>query len=140
MAARIITVAFFLAVSTAVYVQAGGSISARYTQPRGSNISWKIRVPTSPPAAVIVTQYILPGSEILSSSHQLSSYDRKRGVAKWLITPVSPGLLKMDMRISRPIRKKGEIRGEVLFKDASRNTTGSVFMKPHARKKALEGC
>lgn len=125
---------------TAVSVFAGTTISAGYTQARGAHIKWKIRVPSPPPAAVIVTQYILPGSDILESSHTLSSYDKEKGVAKWLITPVAPGRLKMEMKISMPIRKKGEIQGEILFKDASQNTTASVFMKPRARRKALEGC
>lgn len=143
MAAKIIAVVtgvVILAFSTAVYARSSDSISAHYIQPRGNYITWKIRVPSPPPAAVIIIQYILPGTEILQSSHALSSYDKKRGIVKWLITPVAPGLLKMDMKISRPIRKKGEIHGEVMFKDASHHTTASVFMKPRARKKALEGC
>lgn len=116
------------------------TISARYVQPRGSHIKWKVRVPSPPPEAVLVIQYILPGSDILQTSHPLSSYDKEKGIAKWLITSISPGLLKMDMKISKPIRKKGEIHGEVMFKDASQNTTASIFMKPRTVKKALEGC
>ena len=116
------------------------SISARYKQPRGNHIQWKIKVPSPPPAAVLVIQYIIPGSEIISSSHPLSSYDKEKGVAKWLITSLSPGVLKMDMKVSKPIRKKGEIHGEVMFKDASQNTTASMFMKPKPKKRAVEGC
>ena len=116
------------------------SISARYVTPRGNHIKWQIRIPSPAPAAVIVTQYILPGSEIQSSSHPLSSYDKERGVAKWLLTSIPSGLLTMDIKISKPIRKKGEIHGEVLFKDASQHTTSSIFMRPRTVKKALEGC
>ena len=119
---------------------AGPSISARYMQPRGDHIKWKIKVPSPPPAAVIVTQYILPGSEILETSHPLSSYDKEKGVAKWLLTSISPGMLKMEIKISKPIMKKGEIHGEVMFKDDSDNTTASIFLKPRTVKKALEGC
>ena len=119
---------------------ADATISARYTRPRGHHIKWGIRIPFPPPAAVIVIQYILPGSDILESSHPLSSYDKEKGIAKWLITPSSSLTLKMDMKISKPIRKKGEIHGEVLFKDESQNTTASIFMKPKAKKKAFEGC
>jgi len=119
---------------------ADATISARYTQPRGNHIKWGIRIPFPPPAAVIVIQYILPGSDILESSHPLSSYDKEKGIAKWLITPSSSLTLKMDMKISKPIRKKGKIHGEVIFKDESQNTTASIFMKPKAMKKAFEGC
>lgn len=116
------------------------SISARYVQPRGDHIVWKIRVPSPPPAAVIVTQYILPGSEILESSHPLSSFDKEKGIAKWLFPSISPGTLRMEMTISKPIRKKGEIHGEVMFKDESQNTTASIFMKVKTKKRAVEGC
>ena len=116
-------------------------ISARYLQPRGEHIVWEILIPSPPPAAVIVTQYILPGSEILASSHPLSSYDRVGGVAKWLFSSISPGTLKMDMTITKPIHKKGEIHGEVLFQDESQQTTASIFMRPvRTVKKAVEGC
>lgn len=116
-------------------------ISARYLQPRGEHIIWEIEIPSPPPAAVIVTQYILPGSEILASSHPPSSYDQAGGVAKWLFSSTSPGTLRMKMTISKPIRKKGEIHGEVLFQDESQNTTASLFMRPAiASRKSLEGC
>lgn len=118
----------------------GPTISARYLQPRGEQITWQIRIPAPAPAAVLVTQYILPGTEILASSHPLSSYDKEKGVAKWLLSPVVPGILRMEMKLSRPIRAKGEIHGEVMFQDAGHNTTASIFMEPKTVKKALEGC
>lgn len=130
------TVALLIAASAL----AGATISARYTQPRGTHITWEIKIPTPLPAVVIVTQYIPPGTDIVSSSHPVSSYDMDAGVAKFLLTPVSQGVLRMEMEISRPIRKKGEIRGEIMFKDQSQNTIASVFMKPMTTKKALEGC
>lgn len=120
---------------------AGTFISARYLKPRGAHIVWEIQVPSPPPAAVIVTQYILPGSEVLDSSHPLSSFDKEKGIAKWLIPAISPGTLKMEMTVNKPIRRKGEIHGEVLFQDESQNTTASIFMKPaRTVKKKLEGC
>ena len=122
-------------------VLAGTSISARYLQPRGAHIEWTIDIPSPPPAAVIVTQYILPGSDILESSHPLSSYDKGKGIAKWLLTSIAPGSLKMEMSISEPITKKGEIHGEVMFQDeAQRTTASSIFMNPRTMKKAVEGC
>ena len=120
---------------------AESSIYARYLKSRGEHILWEIQVPSPPPAAVIVSQYILPGSEILQSSHPLSSYDREKGIAKWLIMPISPGTLRMEMKVSKPIRQKGEIHGEVMFQDESRNTTASIFMRPAKTvKRKLEGC
>jgi len=119
---------------------AGEAINARYLEPRGRHIIWEIAVPTPSPAAIIVTQYILPESEISETSHPLSSYDREAGIAKWLLTSISPGPLKMEMTVSKAIRKKGEIHGEVMFQDANNKTMASVFMKVKKKKKAIEGC
>jgi hypothetical protein len=118
----------------------GTSINARYIEPRGNHIIWKIKVPSPPPAAVIVIQHILPGSEILESSHPLSSYDKEAGIAKWLLSSISPGTLKMDMKISKPILRKGQIHGEVMFKDESQKTTASIFLEPRTVRRAVEGC
>ena len=37
-----------------------GEITARYSQPRGTNIKWSITIPNPPPVAVIVIQMIPP--------------------------------------------------------------------------------
>ncbi len=115
-------------------------IRARFTQPRGTHITWKIKIPSPAPAAVIVNQYIRPGSSINGSSHPVNAYDKQKGVAKWILTGIKPGTLKMYMKIDKPIRKKGEIRGEIIFQDQNANTIASVLMKPKAKKKAIEGC
>jgi len=133
----ILSFAVFLA---AVPAFAGAAVSAKYLQPRGRHIVWIIEIPNPPPEAVIVTQKIPPGSEITGSSHSLSSYDKENGIAKWLLNSVPPGTLKMEIKISSPIRKKGEIHGDVLFKDDQADRTFSIFLKPRLKKKALEGC
>ena len=115
-------------------------IRAKFTEPRGTYIKWKIKIPSPAPAAVIVNQYIRPGTSINESSHPVNSYDQEQGIAKWILTGIKPGILKMEMKIDKPIRKKGEIRGEIIFQDQDANTIASVFMKPKAKKKAIEGC
>lgn len=109
---------------------AGPAISARYLQTQGEHIVWEIQLASPQPLALIVTQYLLPGTEILESSYPLSSCDKEKGIAKWLITSISPGTLKMEMTVSKPIRRKGEIHGEVMFEDESRNTTVSILISP----------
>lgn len=127
-------------VGVAASALAGPPISARYLKPRGDNITWKIRVPSPAPATVLVTQYIPPGSDILESSHPLNSYDKEKGIAKWLLSPVSPGVLRMEMKLSMPILDNGDIHGEVMFQDESHNTTASILMKPKPVNKPFEGC
>jgi len=138
---RFLAVILIIVVCLAGMSSAATSIAARYLQARGEHIVWEIDIPSPPPAAVIVSQYILPGSEILASSRPPSSYDKEAGQAKWLIMPVSPGTLRMEMTVSKPIRQKGEIHGEVMFQDESQNTTASIFMRPAKTvKRKLEGC
>lgn len=133
----LIIIAITLYVPAAI---ADDTISARYQQPRGSHIKWVVNIPEQLPAAVIIIQYIRPGSEILHSSHPMSSYDQEKGVAKWLLTPTSSGPMKMSIRVSKPILKKGQIRGDVIFKDESDNMTTSIFRETRTKKKAYEGC
>ncbi len=121
---------------------AGDEITARYSQPRGTNIKWSITIPKPPPAAVIVIQVIPPGTDILSASPVYSSFDKKTGTAKWLLSGVHPGKVVMKMKLSRPIRKKGEIHGKIIFQDRSAKATASTSMvlTPKSKNKAIEGC
>ncbi len=121
---------------------AEGEITARYSQPRGTKIKWSITIPNPPPTAVIVIQMIPPGTDIVSASPAYSSYDKKTGTVKWLLSGVHPGKVVMSMQLSRPIRKKGEIHGKIIFQDRSAKPTASTSMvlTPKARKKAIEGC
>ena len=106
-------VLFLFLFSTAASAAKEQAISARYSNPRGTEIKWYISVPESPPAAVIILQKIPPQTIVLHSSPPYHSYDRKTGTVKWLLTHVKPGKIFMTMKLDTPIRKKGEIRGEI---------------------------
>ena len=133
---------FFFLIGATLPATAGQEITARYSQPRGKKIAWSINIPNPPPAAVIVIQTIPPGTDILSSAPAHSSYDKKTGTVKWLLSGVRPGTFVMKMKLSAPIRKKGEIHGKIIFQDQSARATASTSMAltPKARKKAIEGC
>ena len=45
-----------LAVCETVAADTGSSMSARYVQPRGDHIKWKILIPSPPPAAVYLAR------------------------------------------------------------------------------------
>lgn len=118
-------------------------IKARYKNPRGTDISWKIKIPSPPPAAVIVLQFIPPGTRILNSSPAFHSYDPESGTVKWLLSGVRPGLVTMKMTLNQPIRKKGEISGKIIFQDTSTKPISSTFISSpnkSTRKRAIEGC
>jgi len=115
-------------------------IHARYSQPRGTKISWQIHIPSPAPAAVIVLQTIPPGTIVESCSPPESSYDSSTGTVKWLLTKVKPGTIKMKMKLDRPIRKKGEIHGKIIFQDTAHKPVAEGFMTLKSKKKAIEGC
>ncbi|MEN8140798.1 MAG: hypothetical protein ABFR97_06185 [Thermodesulfobacteriota bacterium] len=121
----------------------GAGIRARYSQPRGTSISWQIHIPAPPPAAVIVLQNIPPATVIKKSSPPHSGYDGASGTVKWLLTAVEPGVVKMTMELDRPIRRKGEISGKIIFQDSATRPIAEVFMSSKRRKskkRAIEGC
>ena len=115
-------------------------IRARYSQPRGTKISWKIKVPSPPPAAVIVMQTIPVGTTIQSSSPPHNSFDPASGTVKWLLYKVKPGTIRMKMTLDKPIRKKGEIHGKIIFQDKSTRPIAEGSMVLKKRRKAIEGC
>ena len=88
-------------------------LSARYSQPRGKSIAWHIQVPEAPPAALIIIQHIPPGTAVLEASPPYHSYDQEAGTIKWLLTDLQPGAFPMTMELDRPIKKQGEISGEI---------------------------
>jgi len=141
--ALLLAVLFFVgpvALSTAL--AAGGEITARYSQPRGKKIRWSVVVPDPAPAAMIVIQNIPPGTDIISARPAFSSYDKRSGVVKWLLSGIEPGRRVMTMKLSVPIRRKGEIHGRIIFQDSASRATASTSMVliPKAIKKAIEGC
>lgn len=121
---------FLVLLSTQIAFSSSEEITARYLQPRGTKISWKIFIPSPPPAAVIVTQSIPAGTVIKSSSPQFNSYDQEAGTAKWLLDNVTPGTVIMKMELDTPIRKKGEISGEIIFQDQTAKPIAELSTAP----------
>ena len=119
-----------------------GEVAARYSQPRGTDIKWSITIPNPPPAAVIVIQTIPLGIDVLQASPAYSSFDKRTGTVKWLLSRVQSGKVVMTMKLSQPIRKKGEIHGKIIFQDQSARPTASTSMgeRSKTKKKAIEGC
>lgn len=119
------------------------AVKAKYNNPRGLAISWQINVPDPAPAAVIVLQYIPAGTKIVSSSPKYQSHDIQSGTVKWLLPKVVPGTVGMNMTLDKPIRKKGEIHGKIIFQDQSMQSIDSIFISPSSKKTkraAIEGC
>ncbi len=102
-------------------------VSARYSQPRGTDIRWHILIPDPPPAVVMMIQHIPPGTAVLASSPPFQSFDKETGTVKWLLTGVRPGKISMNMELDTPIRKKGEISGEITFEDKSNDSVFWLF-------------
>lgn len=115
-------------------------IEARYSQARGKQISWQVQVPSPAPAAIIVLQIIPAGTSIITSKPVYNNFDQTTGMVKWLLTSVQPGEIHMTMELDRPIRKKGEIQGKIIFQDSSTRPLAEAFITRKNRKKSIEGC
>ena len=124
-----------LSLSAPAWVQQ--EIAGRYKL-KGAEIVHTITIPPQRPAAVIVVQYLPPGTEILQTTPQHSSYDGATGTLKWLFIDAQPGPLQLRVTLAKPVDSR-DIHAEVLFKDqAGASSTYTIAPAPVIRK-ALEG-
>ena len=113
-------------------------IAGRYKL-SGAEIQYTITIPQQRPAAVIVVQYLPPGTEILQATPQYSSYDGATGIAKWLFIDAQPGPLRLRITLARPLDNR-DIQAEVLFKDQSGTSSTFTIAPTPVKRKVLEGC
>lgn len=79
-------------------------VAGRY-KVSGNTIQHTITIPTQPPVAVIVVQYLPPGTAITSADPAYSNYDQTTGEVKWLVKGVSPGLLQIRLTLAHEVDK-----------------------------------
>ncbi len=113
-------------------------VAGKYSM-RGRSINHKIKIPPSPPAAVIVVQYLPPGTDIKSAEPEYSSYDKEHGVVKWLFTDVKPGRLKIRLELAHDV-DRSKVRAEALFKDSKGQSSTFALIPRPMKRKAIEGC
>jgi len=113
-------------------------VAGRY-KVNGNTILHTITIPPQPPVAVIVVQYLPPGTLITSSDPAHSSYDQVTGEVKWLIKGVSPGLLQIRLNLAHEVNKD-KIRAEALFKDALGGSSTYALTPQPMKRKVIEGC
>lgn len=113
-------------------------VAGRY-KVNGNTILHTIIIPQQPPVAVIVVQYLPPGTVITSAEPAYSSYDQATGEAKWLLKGVPPGLLQIRLTLAHEVNKD-KIRAEALFKDALGGSNPYALTPQPMKRKAVEGC
>ncbi len=134
----VVSVVFWYGIGIAQHI-----VEAKYNEPRGLVISWQVDIPSPAPSAVIVLQYIPVGTKVVAASPPLQSHDIQSGLVKWLLAKTSPGSITMSMTLDKPIQKKGEIHGKIIFQEQRERASESIFMAPSSRtnkKMAIEGC
>lgn len=115
-------------------------IESRYSQARGKQIKWQVTIPNPAPVAVIVIQTIPRGTTILTSQPDYNNFNPVTGTIKWLLSNVQPGIINMSIELDRPILRKGEIHGKIIFQDNSSHPMAEAFITRKNRKKSIEGC
>ena len=113
-------------------------VAGRY-KVSGNTIMHTITIPPQPPAAVIVVQYLPPGTPIASAAPAYSSYDPTTGEVKWLLKGVSPGVLQIRLTLAHEVNKD-KIRAEALFKDALGGSSTYALSPQPMKRKTVEGC
>ena len=113
-------------------------VAGRY-KVNGNTILHTITIPTQPPVAVIVVQYLPPGTSITSTDPSYSSYDKTTGEVKWLLKGVPPGLLQIRLTLAHEV-DKDKVRAEALFKDALGGSSTYTLTPQPMKRKTIEGC
>lgn len=113
-------------------------VAGRY-KVSGNTILHTITIPVQPPAAVIVVQYLPPGTVVTSAEPAYSSYDQTTGEVKWLLKGVSPGVLQIRLTLAHEVNKD-KIRAEALFKDALGGSSTYALSPQPMKRKTVEGC
>ncbi|MFZ5776138.1 MAG: hypothetical protein ACOY3Z_11705 [Thermodesulfobacteriota bacterium] len=113
-------------------------VAGRY-KVEGRTIRHTITIPEQPPGAVIVIQYLPPGTGIIAAEPAYSSYDQANGEAKWLLKNVSPGPLHITLELDHEVARD-TIRAETLFKDSPKESGYTKPPQSVIRKRKVEGC
>lgn len=105
----------------------------------GATIRHTITIPPQPPMAVIVVQYLPPGTEIIAAEPAFSRYDQEKGEVKWLFKDVNPGPLTIDLKLGHEV-DRNQLRAEALFKDGQGGSNTYTLAPQPMMRKAIEGC
>jgi len=97
-------------------VHADDLITCRYLSSKGQNILLELNIGSPAPSMLIFIQKVPAEAAIIKASPKFKKYDKTRGQAKWLLTGVKPGRIKMAMTLSKPI-KSSEVSGEIRYKN-----------------------
>jgi len=104
------------AIFVPTYVNAEGLVTGRYLQETGKEVAIELEISSPPPPLVIVIQNLPQGIKIVASDPEMKTYDPGTGEAKWLLSNVASGKMRISLQIDRPV-KKGEISGEIRFRN-----------------------
>ena len=104
-------------------------ITCRYLSSKGQNILLELNVGSPAPSMIIIMQKVPAEASIIKASPKFKKYDKTRGQAKWLLTGVKPGRIKMKMTLSKPI-KSSEVFGEVRYKNPATGKMVKMAVMP----------
>ncbi len=99
---------------------------------RGKEVVYNLNIAKNHPGAMILVQYLPPGTGIEKAIPPYRSYDKRTGVAKWLFSGVKPGKLNVRLYLDHPLAQ-GAVRAEVLFKEGA----GSLYDSAPAQQKSM---
>ena len=110
-------------------VYADDLITCRYLSSRGQNILLELTVGSPAPTMIIFIQKVPAEVDIINASPKFKKRDKIRGQAKWLLTGVKPGLIKLVMTGSKPI-KSSEVSGEIRYKNPATGKMVTMSVMP----------
>lgn len=105
-----------------VAANAASPVAGYYVKGEGKEIKIALEISSPAPPLVIVVQHLPKGIKVVTANPELQKYNPAKGVAKWLLRKVAPGKMTVSLKLDRPV-KKGEINGEIRYRDATGKMT-----------------
>ncbi|MBU0483567.1 MAG: hypothetical protein KKB30_03530 [Proteobacteria bacterium] len=104
-------------------------VAARYltVEPKRIELELDLRPPT--PASIIVIQKLPSGTEIESSTPQVSKYDKKKGLAKFLLRQIDPGQTVITLQLKENVTKS-DIHATIKYMDPASGKTTEIRIEP----------
>jgi len=90
---------------------ARGMVSGRYLADSGREIVLELSIGAPAPSSLILRQYLVPGSRIVSAEPAYKKYDPGSGEVLWLLSGLGPGTRTVRLRLAAP--QSQPVTGEV---------------------------
>ncbi len=109
-------------------IQAGSQVTARYILEENT-IILEFDIADPGPENIIVSQRLPKGTVIANAVPAFSTYQHKKGRAKWLLKNLKPGKHKIIIKLERPV-DTAKIKASISFMNPNTGKLSKIKIRP----------